>query len=80
MQKKHLAIASFVVGIIGFGIYFIPILEILFGIAAIVLAIMAKDPNLHKGLRFLRARGLDLGILNLLWVAVELFYFKHPII
>ena len=44
-MKKVFSIASLVVGVIGLGVFFEPVLEIICGVGGLVLSILGKDKN-----------------------------------
>ena len=47
-MKKVFSIASLVVGVIGLGVFFKPVLEIICGIGGLVLSILGKDENTRR--------------------------------
>lgn len=71
-MKKMLAIASLVVGIIGLGVFFQPVLEIICGIGGLILAICAKDKNAGTIIKAIRSVGFSVAWLNIIWVCLEL--------
>ena len=44
-MKKEFSIASLIVGVLGLGVFFKPVLEIICGIGGLVLSILGKDEN-----------------------------------
>ena len=71
LMKKAFTIASFVVGIIGLGVFFRPILEISCGIGGLICGLIGKDKNAGKGMKTLHSFGISFAWLNILWVCLE---------
>lgn len=70
-MKKYLSIASLAVGIIGLGVFFKPVLEIICGIGGLMLAIIAKDKKAGMIIDGIRHWGKCIAWLNIIWVCIE---------
>jgi hypothetical protein len=70
-MKKILSIASLIVGIIGLGVSFKPVIEIICGIGGLILAIIAKDKNAGMIIDGIRSWGRNLAWINIIWVCLE---------
>lgn len=70
-MKKILAIASLVVGIIGLGVFFNPVLEISCGIGGLILALIAKDKDAGMVIDGIRHCGSYIAWINIIWVCIE---------
>lgn len=71
-MKKILSIASLVLGVVGLGVFFKPVIEILCGIGGLILAIMGKDENAGMVMDGIRHWGRNIAWLNIIWVCLEL--------
>lgn len=71
-MKKILSITSLAIGIIGLGVFFMPVLEIICGIGGLILAIIAKDENAGIIIDGIRHWGRNIAWLNIIWVCLEL--------
>lgn len=72
MNKKILAIASLIIGIVGLGVFQKPVLEIICGVGGLVLAILAKDKEESYAFRLIRNWGSYFAGLNIVWVCIEM--------
>jgi len=70
-MNKVLSIASLVVGMIGLGVFFKPVIEIICGVVGLVLAIFAKDPEAGHVIDGIRHWGLNFAWVNIIWVCIE---------
>ena len=70
-MKKVFSIASLVVGVIGLGVFFEPVLEIICGVGGLVLSILGKDKNAGMVMAGIRSWGRNVAWLNIIWVCLE---------
>ena len=70
-MKKVFSIASLVVGVIGLGVFFEPVLEIICGVGGLVLSILGKDKNAGMVMDGIRSWGRNIAWLNIIWVGLE---------
>lgn len=70
-MRNILAIASLVIGLVGIGVFFNPLIEIICGGGGLILALIAKNNNAGKIMRGIRSWGLSLAWINILWVCLE---------
>ena len=70
-MKKVFSIASLVVGVIGLGVFFEPVLEIICGVGGLVLSILGKDKNAGMVMDGIRSWGRNVAWLNIIWVFLE---------
>ena len=70
-MKKVFSIASLVVGVIGLGVFFEPVLEIICGVGGLVLSILGKDKNAGMVMDGIRSWGRNVAWLNIIWVCLE---------
>ena len=70
-MKKVFSIASLVVGVIGLGVFFEPVLEIICGVGGLVLSILGKDKNAGMVMDGSRSWGRNVAWLNIIWVCLE---------
>jgi hypothetical protein len=70
-MKKVFSIASLVVGVIGLGLYFKPIPEIICGIGGLILSILGKDKNADRAMNVIRSWGRNVAWVNIIWVCLE---------
>ena len=70
-MKKVFSIASLVVGVIGLGVFFEPVLEIICGVGGLVLSILGKDKNAGMVMDGIRSWGRNVAWLNISWVCLE---------
>ena len=70
-MKKVSSIASLVVGVIGLGVFFEPVLEIICGVGGLVLSILGKDKNAGMVMDGIRSWGRNIAWLNIIWVCLE---------
>ena len=78
-MKKVFSIASLVVGVIGLGVFFEPVLEIICGVGGLVLSILGKDKNAGMVMDGIRSWGRNVALLNIIWVCLE-FGLKFAVI
>ena len=69
-MKKVFSIASLVVGVIGLGVFFEPVLEIICGVGGLVLSILGKDKNAGMVMDGIRSWGRNVAWLNIIWVCL----------
>ena len=60
-MKKVFSIASLVVGVIGLGLFFKPVLEIICGVGGLVLSILGKDKNAGMVMDGIRSWGRNVA-------------------
>ena len=65
-MKKVFSIASLVVGVIGLGVFFEPVLEIICGVGGLVLSILGKDKNAGMVMDGIRSWGRNIAWLNII--------------
>ena len=70
-MMKVFSIASLVVGVIGLGVFFEPVLEIICGVGGLVLSILGKDKNAGMVMDGIRSWGRNIAWLNIIWVCLE---------
>ena len=70
-MKKVFSIASLVVGVIGLGVFFEPVLEIICGVGGLVLSILGKDKNAGMVMDGIRSWGRTVAWLHIIWVCLE---------
>ena len=70
-MKKVFSIASLVVGVIGLGVFFEPVLEIICGVGGLVLSILGKDKNAGMVMDGIRSWGRNVAWVNIIWVCLE---------
>lgn len=70
-MKKIFAIASLVIGVIGLGVFYKPVVEIICGGGGLILAIAAKDKDAGSVMDGIRHCGLYIAWLNIIWVCTE---------
>lgn len=70
-MKRILSIVSLAIGIIGLGVFFKPVLEIVCGIGGLILAKMAKDEKAGMIIDGIRHWGERIAWLNIIWVCLE---------
>ena len=70
-MKKVFSIASLVVGVIGLGVFFKPVLEIICGIGGLVLSILGKDENAGMVMDGIRSWGRNIAWLNIICACLE---------
>lgn len=70
-MKKVFSIVSLVVGVIGLGVFFEPVLEIICGVGGLVLSILGKDKNAGMVMDGIRSWGRNVAWLNIIWVCLE---------
>ena len=70
-MKGFLAIASLVVGIIGLGVYFQPVFELICGVGGLVIGLCARDKNASTIMQAVRSVGLSVAWINIIWVCLE---------
>ena len=70
-MKIVFSIASLVVGVIGLGVFFEPVLEIICGVGGLVLSILGKDKNAGMVMDGIRSWGRNVAWLNIIWVCLE---------
>lgn len=71
-MKKILSIASLVVGIIGLGVFFKPVFELICGVGGLMLANFAKDKNASMVIDGIRSWGRNFAWINIIWVCLEI--------
>lgn len=71
-MKATLAIVSLIIGIVGLGVFFNPLIEIFCGVTGLVLSMIAKDPSSSKTTKIIRSWGNSLAWINIIWVCVEI--------
>ncbi len=69
--KKIFSIASLVVGIIGLGLFFKPVLEICCGIGGLILAILGRDKDAGTIMSAICDWGRNVAWLNIIWACIE---------
>lgn len=69
--KTILAYCSIVIGVIGLGLFFAPIPEIICGVGGLVLSIAAKDENASWFVQAVRRYGNWAAWVNISWVCLE---------
>ncbi len=70
-MKKFFPVASLVVGIIGLGVFFKPVIEIICGVGGLILAIAGKDESLGRVMEGIRYWGRNIAWINIIWVCLE---------
>lgn len=70
-MKKFFSVASLVVGVIGLGVFFNPVIEIICGVGGLILAIVGKDENLGRVMEGIRYWGRNIAWINIIWVCLE---------
>ncbi len=70
--KTLMAYGSIIIGIIGLGLFFAPIPEIICGVGGLILSIIAKDKNASWFTDAVRRYGNYAAWLNIIWVCIEL--------
>ena len=70
-MKIVFSIASLVVGVIGLGMFFKPVLKIIRGIGGLVVSILGKDENTGMVIDGIRSWGRNVAWLNIIWVCLE---------
>lgn len=70
-MKKVFSFASLVVGVIGLGVFFKPVLKIICGIGGLVVSILGKDENTGMVIDGIRSWGRNVACLNIIWVCLE---------
>lgn len=71
VMKNFFAIISLVLGVVGLGVFFNPILEIICGIGGLIFAILAKNKDAGMVMNGIRYWGRNIAWLNIFWVCVE---------
>lgn len=70
--KTLCAYGSLIIGIIGLGVFFSPFLEIICGVAGLILSIMGKDKNARWFTDGVRRYGNYAAWINIIWVCIEI--------
>ena len=70
-MKKFFSISSLCVGIIGLGLFFKPVLEIICGVSGLVFAILGKDKDAGVFMDGIRYWGRNIAWINIIWVCLE---------
>lgn len=70
-MKAALSILSLIIGVIGVGVFFNPVVEIICGVGGLIISIIAKDPKSSRVIRIVRYFGNSLAWLNIFWVCLE---------
>ena len=70
-MKKFFPVASLVVGIIGLGVFFKPVIEIICGVGGLILAIACRDESLGRVMDGIRYWGRNIAWINIIWVCLE---------
>lgn len=70
-MKTLFSYGSIIIGIIGLGLFFSPVLEILCGVGGLFLSILGKDKNASWFTEAVRKYGNYAAWLNIIWVCIE---------
>lgn len=70
-MKTVFSISSLVIGLIGLGVFFNPVYEIVCGVGGLILSLLAKSKETGKTIRFIRSWGNYLAWINIIWVIIE---------
>lgn len=69
--KTLFSYGSIIIGIIGLGLFFSPVSEIICGVGGLILSIMGKDKNATWFTDAVRKYGNYAAWLNIIWVCLE---------
>ena len=69
--KTLFSYGSLIIGIIGLGLFFSPVSEIICGVGGLVLSMLGKDKNARWFTDAVRKYGNYAAWLNIIWVCIE---------
>lgn len=69
--KTIFSYASLIIGIIGLGLFFSPVLEIICGVGGLLFSIIGKDKNARWFTDSVRKYGNYAAWVNIIWVGIE---------